>query len=128
MDNDGDIDVLVTSVNGVPELLRNDGGNTQHSLLIGTVGKRSNRNGIGARITVVAGDMRQRREVRSAYSFMSSNDLRVHFGLGEYAAADSVIVDWPSGVQDRLSGINAGQWITIEEGEGVVSQTSLPAR
>lgn len=128
VDNDGDIDVLVTSVNGVPELLRNDGGNSQHSLLIGTVGNRSNRNGIGARITVVAGDMRQRREVRSAYSFMSSNDLRVHFGLGEYAAADSVIVDWPSGVQDRLSGINAGQWITIEEGEGVVSQTSLPAR
>ncbi|MDP7235232.1 MAG: CRTAC1 family protein [Candidatus Latescibacteria bacterium] len=127
VDNDGDIDVLVTSVNGVPELLRNDGGNTQHSLLIGTVGNRSNRNGIGACITVVAGDMRQRREVRSAYSFMSSNDLRVHFGLGEYAAADSVIVDWPSGVQDRLSDINAGQWITIEEGEGVVSQTSLPA-
>jgi hypothetical protein len=128
MDNDGDIDVLVTNVNGRPELLRNDGGNQQHSLLIGAVGNRSNRNGIGAKITVVAGDLRQHKEVRTTYSFMSSNDARVHFGLGAYTAVDSIIVDWPSGVQDRLADIHADQRITIEEGAGVVSQMSFPAR
>ena len=128
MDNDGDIDVLVTNVNGRPELLRNDGGNQQHSLLIGAVGNRSNRNGIGAQITVVAGDLRQHKEVRTTYSFMSSNDARVHFGLGAYTAVDSIIVDWPSGVQDRLADIHADQRITIEEGAGVVSQMSFPAR
>jgi len=128
MDNDGDIDVLVTNVNGRPELLRNDGGNQQHSLLIGAVGNRRNRNGIGAKITVVAGDLRQHKEVRTTYSFMSSNDARVHFGLGAYTAVDSIIVDWPSGVQDRLADIHADQRITIEEGAGVVSQMSFPAR
>lgn len=128
VDNDGDIDVLVTSVNDVPELLRNDGGNRQNGLQIGVTGNRSNRNGIGARITVVAGGLRRSREVRSGYSFMSSNDFRVHFGLGDIAAADSVIVKWPSGVQDRLTDITANQYIRIEEGAGVVSQTPFPAR
>ena len=131
VDNDGDIDILVTTVNDVPLLLRNNGtgGNGGYgSLLVSTEGVRSNRNGIGARVTVVTDAQRQRREIRSGYSYLAANDLRAHFGLGASAGADSVIVDWPSGARDVVTGIEGGQWITIREDAGIVLQTPLPAR
>ncbi len=134
VDNDGDIDILVTTVNDVPLLLRNDGaggsgGNGGYgSLLVSTEGVRSNRNGIGARVTVVTDAQRQRREIRSGYSYLAANDLRAHFGLGASTGADSVIVDWPSGARDVVTGIEGGQWITIREDAGIVLQTPLPAR
>ena len=140
VDNDGDIDILVTTVNDVPLLLRNDGiggtggsGGTRESdvsasLLVSTEGVRSNRNGIGARVTVVTDAQRQRREIRSGYSYLAANDLRAHFGLGASTGADSLIVDWPSGARDVVTGIEGGQWITIREDAGIVLQTPLPAR
>ena len=137
LDNDGDIDILVTTVNDAPVLLRNDGisgsdgiaGSSGFgSLLVSTEGTRSNRNGIGARVTVVTNAIRQLREVRSGYSYLTANDLRVHFGLGASTAADSVIVEWPSGVRDVATDVATGQWITIREDAGIVSQRPLPAR
>ena len=134
VDNDGDIDILVTTVNDVPLLLRNNGtggsgGNGGYgSLLVSTEGVRSNRNGIGARVTVVTDAQRQRREIRSGYSYLAANDLRAHFGLGASTGVDSVIVDWPSGARDVVTGIEGGQWITIREDAGIVLQTPLPAR
>ena len=134
VDNDGDIDILVTTVNDVPLLLRNNGtggsgGNGGYdSLLVSTEGVRSNRNGIGARVTVVTDAQRQRREIRSGYSYLAANDLRAHFGLGTSAGADSVIVDWPSGARDIVTGVEGGQWITIREDAGIVLQTPLPPR
>ena len=134
VDNDGDVDILVTTVNDVPLLLRNDGigglggSGGSASLLVTTEGVRSNRNGIGARVTVVTDDERQRREIRSGYSYLAANDLRAHFGLGAYNRADSVIVDWPGGSRDVATGVEGGQWITIREDAGIVSQTPLPAR
>lgn len=119
IDNDGDMDVLVTSVNDVPELLRNDGGNKGHGLMVKTIGTRSNRNGIGARITAVAGDLTQVREVKSAYSYMASSDLRVHFGLGHRTVVDSIIVLWPSGLRETLQDVAVDQIVTMTEGEGV---------
>ena len=157
VDNDGDVDILVTTVNDVPLLLRNDGaggrgarggyggsdGNGENggggygtaggengptSLLVETEGVRSNRNGIGARVTVVTDAVRQMREIRSAYSYLAANDLRAHFGLGAHTGADSVIVDWPGGARDVVTGVEGGQWVTIREGEGIVSRTPLPRR
>ena len=140
VDNDGDVDILVTTVNDVPLLLRNDGAGGRDvrggsggsgdpaSLLVSTEGVRSNRNGIGARVTVVTDAVRQSREIRSAYSYLAANDLRAHFGLGAYAGADSVIVDWPGGMRDVVPGVEGGQWITIREGAGIVSQTPLHPR
>jgi len=146
VDNDGDVDILVTTVNDVPLLLRNDGvggrgarggagrnGNGGDpagpaSLLVSAEGVRSNRNGIGARVTVVTDAVRQIREVRSGYSYLAANDLRTHFGLGAYTGADSVIVDWPGGTRDVAAGVEGGQWITIREGAGIVSRTQFPRR
>ncbi len=154
VDNDGDVDVLVTTVNDVPLLLRNDGvgGRVARdsddaagrrgdagppgppgppgplSLLVATEGVRSNRNGIGARVTVVTDAVRQSREIRSGYSYLAANDLRAHFGLGAHAGADSVIVDWPGGARDVATGIAGGQLVTIREGAGIVSRTPFPRR
>ena len=122
VDNDGDIDILVTTVNDVPLLLRNDGSGGPTSLLVAAEGVQSNRNGIGARVTVVTDAVRQSQEIRSAYSYLAANDLRAHFGLGAHAGADSVIVDWPGGARDVVTDVDGGQWITIREGAGIVSR------
>ena len=122
IDNDGDMDILVTSVNDVPELLRNEGGNDGHSLMIKTVGTQSNRNGIGARITVTAGDLTLVREVKSAYSYMASNDFRVHFGLGTNTKADTIEIQWPEGSTETISDVQADQLVTVTEGRGATYQ------
>ncbi|HWP45423.1 MAG TPA: CRTAC1 family protein, partial [Blastocatellia bacterium] len=81
IDNDGDVDIVVNDLDGAPSLLRNDGGHQNNSILIKTVGTRSNRDGIGARVKVVSQDLTQVDEVRSGASYISHNDLRLHFGL-----------------------------------------------
>jgi hypothetical protein len=85
-DNDGDVDILVTNLNDTPNLLQNDGGNKKHWLIIKVIGTKSNRNGIGSRITLsVKGQKGQKqvREIKSGSSYLSQSDIRVHFGLGE---------------------------------------------
>ncbi|MCE2441157.1 MAG: CRTAC1 family protein [Candidatus Latescibacteria bacterium] len=129
-DNDGDVDVFVLTVNGAARLLRNEVGNRNRWLRIKLVGaarehpersrdavRRSNRNGIGARVTVWTGGREQTREVRSGSSYLSQNDLRLHFGLGNYEAADSVRVRWPGGAVDRLGRLSADREIVVREGE-----------
>ena len=114
-DNDGDLDILVSNNNQQPMLLRNDGGNGNNWLSIKTVGRRSNRDGIGARITVTAGDLVQVEEVRAGSSYLSQNELRVHFGLGHRAVVENVEIRWPSGTVQTLEGIDANQFLVIEE-------------
>ena len=121
-DNDGDLDIAINNMNGQAELLRNDGGNKNHSLMIKTIGTKSNRSGLGARIRVVAGGAEQIDEVRSGASYISQNDLRVHFGLGQAAKADLVEIKWPSGRIDTLENVEADQVIYVEEGKGVVKK------
>lgn len=115
-DNDGDIDVFVSD-SGHPTctLLRNDGGNRNHYLMIKTVGTRSNRDGIGARIQVVSGDLVQMKEVRSSYGYLCSNDLRVLFGLGDRTKVDRIEVRWPSGIVQILEDVRVDQILTIQE-------------
>ena len=114
-DNDGDLDLFVSNNNDRPNLWRNDGGNGNNWLSIKTVGETSNRDGIGALITVHAGGFVQSEEVRAGSSYLSQNDLRVHFGLGTLAVVDTIDVRWPSGIRQRLENIDANQFLVIEE-------------
>jgi hypothetical protein len=120
-DNDGDLDLLVNCMNDVPQLLRCDASGKNHWLKVKTVGTKSNRTGIGARIyctTVEAGKAHQQmNEVRSGGSYFSQSDLRVHFGLGQATSAD-LEVRWPSGLVDNLPGVTVDRVITIVEGRG----------
>ncbi len=120
IDNDGDLDIAINNINGKAELLRNDGGNKNQSLMIETIGVKSNRTGLGARIRVVVGKEEQIDEVRSGASYISQNDLRVHFGLGKATKADLVEIRWPSGIVDSLQNVEAGQIIHVEEGNGII--------
>jgi hypothetical protein len=122
IDNDGDVDIVVNDLDGSPQLLRNDGGNSSNSVLIKTIGVNSNRDGIGARVKVVSGDLTQIDEVRSGGSYISQNDLRLHFGLEKRTSIDLLEVRWPSGVIDKVTDLSANRILTIKEGKGVVEQ------
>jgi hypothetical protein len=127
IDNDGDLDLLITNVGETTDLLRNDGGNRQNSLLIRTIGAKSNRDGIGARLKLSIGARVLLRHVKAGSSYLAQNDLRVHFGLGHAPRADRLEILWPSGVVDVLLNIDANQIVTVREGAGHVSQTQFPA-
>ena len=128
VDNDGDVDVVVNDLDGAPQLLRNDGGNAKSSILVKLVGAKSNRDGIGARVRVVAGDLKQVDEVRSGGSYLSQNDLRLHFGLDGRAKVDAIEVRWPSGAVDTVPGAAANRILTIAEGKGLVDQREYSPR
>jgi hypothetical protein len=119
-DDDGDLEIVVSNMNDSPDLLRHSRKNPHHSVLIKTVGSRSNRDGIGARVTVVAGNLTQYDEVRSGGSYLSSSDLRLHFGLGAAKNIDRVEVRWPSGQVDTVRSAPADRILTIKEGQGLV--------
>jgi len=114
-DNDGDIDIVVIHKNDVPYFLRNDGGNLKSWITLRTEGVKSNRAGIGARVVVVAGEARQTFEVRASDSYLSSNDLRVHAGLGQAKTAE-LEIRWPSGQVDRHSQVAANRHYWAREG------------
>ena len=120
-DNDGDLDLLVNCVNDLPQLLRCDSRVKNHWIKVKTVGTKSNRTGIGARVyctTAVAGKThRQMDEVRSGGSYISQSDMRVHFGLGEARSAD-LEVRWPSGTVDVLRAVEIDRVVTVVEGQG----------
>ena len=116
-DNDGDIDILITNSNQTPDLLRNDSINSNHWLIIETIGTQGNRDGIGARVKVTAGGISQIREVKSGSSYLSQSDMRLHFGLGAAQKADLVEVRWPSGVVDRFSNVRTNQFLQVTEGK-----------
>ena len=96
-DNDGDIDVVVSNLDAQPALLRNDVRAPGHWIKIKCVGVRSNRSAIGARVVVTAGGRRQVDEVQSGSSYLSQNDLRLHFGLGNATKVSQLEIRWPSG-------------------------------
>jgi hypothetical protein len=115
-DNDGDLDILLTSNGGPAELLRNDSTPRRHWLQVETEGTKSNRDGLGAEVTVVAGGHRQRQWVRSGSSYCSASMRRLHFGLGDATRVDRVEVRWPSGVTSRLGPLWADQRVRVREG------------
>ncbi|HEX8163623.1 MAG TPA: CRTAC1 family protein [Pyrinomonadaceae bacterium] len=122
IDNDGDVDLVVGDLDGPPQLLRNDGGDANNSILVKTVGVKSNRDGIGARVRVVSGDLTQVGEVHSGGSYISQGDLRLHFGLEKRTKIDLVEVRWPSGAVDKITGAGVNRILTVGEGRGLVGQ------
>jgi hypothetical protein len=116
-DNDGDVDLLVNCINDVPQLLRCDSRVKNNWIKVKTVGTKSNRTGIGARIYCTTEGHRQMDEVRSGGSYISQSDLRVHFGLGAAETAD-IEVGWPSGIVDRLPHLTVNRVVTVVEGQG----------
>jgi hypothetical protein len=125
IDNDGDLDVLVTSNNGPATLLRNDGGNKNGWLRVRTVGGPSNRDGIGAKVTLTLdGGAKAWGVVHTGSSFASQSELPLTFGLGSGKKVAKVEVVWPSGKVDTLSAVAANQMITVQEGKGIVPAPS----
>ncbi len=121
LDNDGDLDIVVAN-NGQPaDLLRNESDTGHNALLVRLVGSESNRNGIGARLTLTAGDRTLVREVKAGSSYLGQNDLRAHFGLAGHPAADRLEIAWPGGRVDVLSDIPANQIVTVREGGEILS-------
>jgi hypothetical protein len=127
IDNDGDLDLLVTNNGETADLLRNDGAQG-NALLIRLVGRQSNRDGIGARIRVTTGTRTQLREVKAGSSYLGQNELRQHVGLGTSDTADRIEVRWPSGRVDLVQALPANQIVTIREGDGVVSRQPFARR
>jgi enediyne biosynthesis protein E4 len=123
-DNDGDLDLVITTNNGPAKLLRNDNGNQNDMLRVRTIGTRSNRDGIGARITVkTSKGLRLFGMVKDGSSYLSQSELPLTFGLGKAEADKTVNLDivWPSGKKESVMNIKTNQFITLEEGKGMTS-------
>jgi hypothetical protein len=114
-DNDGDLDILLSNNGGAPQLLRNDGGNANHWLEVQLVGTRSNRDGVGARLKLTAGGRTLTDERKGGASYQSSQDPRLHFGLGSCPKVDALEIRWPSGTVTRMRDIKADQILTLTE-------------
>ncbi len=123
INNDGFLDILITTNGGSAHLFQSEGG-TDHSLRIKLVGTKSNRDGIDSLVHVSAGKDGESKLLHSGCSYLSQNELVLTFGLGKHTKADSVNVYWPSGQVDKLSNINAGQTITVQEGKGIIASRS----
>jgi hypothetical protein len=119
IDNDGDIDMLVTNAGGRAQLFRNDVPNKGRWLIVRVIDPVLGRDAIGATVTVFAGGLRLQRLITGGYSFLSSSDPRAHFGTGSAAAVDSILVRWPGGSAERFPGGPTGRRITLERGRGV---------
>ncbi|HWG19322.1 MAG TPA: CRTAC1 family protein [Terracidiphilus sp.] len=121
INNDGKPDVLILNVGAPPTLLLNCTRTANHAVLVKLIGTRSNRAAIGARVKVTAGDLKQMSEVRSGESYLSQNDLRLHFGLGVHTKIDLIEIEWPSGTTQSFKDIAADSIYTIDEGTGIRS-------
>jgi hypothetical protein len=155
IDNDGDVDLLVTNNGAAANLLLNERG-TGNAIAVHLIGegpstslraspstslraspstslraspstslRASNRSAIGARLTLTVGKQRQLREVQSGSSYLGQNDLRVHFGLGQAARADRLEITWPSGATETVEGLAANHVFTVREGKGIVGRVSF---
>ena len=130
-DNDGDLDVVVNTVNDFPQLLRCDANTKNNWIKVRTIGTKSNRSGIGARlkcVTRVAGEDKPHQqidEVRSGGGYFSQSDMRVHFGVGKAEKIDLLEIRWPSGLVDTLKDIKPNQLVYVKEGSGIIRSTDF---
>jgi hypothetical protein len=121
IDNDGSLDILLTTNGGRAYLFHNEGG-SNHSLRVKLVGTKSNRDGIGAVVHATSGKDVQWQTVHSGSSYLSQSELTLTFGLGTSNQADAIEVQWPSGQVDKMASVPAAQTITIQEGTGIVAR------
>jgi enediyne biosynthesis protein E4 len=121
--NDGKVDVVINNMDSTPTLLRNVNTDTHHWVAFRLVGgPKSPRDAIGASIYLTAGDLHERGDVISGGSYASSNDLRVHFGLGTHTSIDKVEIHWPSGLRETIAVKAKDSIYTVEEGKGVIGE------
>ena len=113
-DADGDVDIFVLNLNALPTLMRNDSDRGRY-LVVRLVGEESNRDGIGASVSIGLGDRQQHAEVRSGTSYLSHNDMRLHFGVGQAEQVDWLRVDWPSGRKQEMRNLAVNQEIIVRE-------------
>jgi len=127
INNDGALDILVSTNAGPAALFRNT-GTTNHSLRIKLTGTKSNRDGIGAVVRVTAGTDSQWQMLRSGSSYLSSSELVLTFGLGSHTHADMIEIHWPSGRDDKLANVPADQIVNVKEGAGIAASKPLAKR
>jgi len=127
INNDGNVDVVILNVGDPPSLLLNRNASSNHRVLFKLIGVKSNKAAIGARVTVKAGPLVQFDEVRGGASYLSQNDLRLHFGLGASEKMNEVDIRWPNGAAETLRDVPADFLYTVVEGEGMQKKTPLPA-
>lgn len=128
IDNDGDLDLLVTNNGSTVDLLRNGAAGASNAILVRLVGTRSNRNGIGARLRLTAGATTQVREVKAGSSYLGQSDLRVHAGLASASKVDRLEIRWPGGAIEIVENLAANQIVTVTEGKGVTGRTPFARR
>jgi hypothetical protein len=121
LDNNGRIDVVVENIDGSPMILRNDDESHNHWITVQLLGTRSNRLALGAKVRVVSGALSQIDEIRSGGSYLSQNDLRLHFGLGGADKVDRLEIRWPSGATQTLQNLACDRFYTVKEGEGIIT-------
>jgi hypothetical protein len=126
INNDGNVDIVVLNVGEPPALLLNRNDDRNHRVLFKLVGVKSNKAAIGARVTVKAGGFSQINEVRGGASYLSQNDLRLHFGLGANEKMSEVDIRWPNGQTETLRDVAADFIYTVVEGEGIQGKVALP--
>ncbi len=120
LDNDGDLDVVITTNNGPAYVFRNDGGNRNHWLRVRTVGTKSNRDGLGAVVRVTSASGKQWAMVRSGSSYCSQSQLAPTFGLGADKVVQTLEIDWPSGTKQSFANVPVNQAVTVDESRGIV--------
>jgi len=123
--NSGNVDVVVEDLSGAPMILKNNGVAGKHWVSFELQGTKSNRLAIGARLKIVAGGMMQTEEIHSGGSYLSQNDLRVHFGLNTATKIESVEIRWPSGKIELLKDLAADKFYSVLEGQGIVSREKI---
>src|SRR5208282_5290152 len=127
-DNDGDLDLVITSNNGPARLLRNDNANQNDVLRVKLIGTKSNRDGIGTKVTLITSSgATMTRMVKGGSSYLSQSELPLTFGLGKPGSVKSsrLQIVWPSGHKDSIADVKPNQFITIQEGKGVVDAADI---
>ena len=119
--NDGKLEAVVENLVGRPMILRPEGGPRNHWISFQLEGVKSNRLALNARVRAVAGDLVQSSEVISGGSYLSQNDLRIHFGLDKHERVDKAVVFWPDGRVETLTNLSADRFYAVREGAGVIS-------
>ena len=126
INNDGNLDVVIFNVGEPPSLFINETANSNHRVLFRLIGTKSNKAAIGARVAVTTSTMTQIDEVRAGGSYNSTNDWRLHFGLGNEATVTKVEVSWPSGAQQEFHNLATDKIYEIKEGETPTVIATLP--
>ncbi|HVH71397.1 MAG TPA: CRTAC1 family protein, partial [Candidatus Dormibacteraeota bacterium] len=125
-DNDGDMDFVISNIDDRPQLIENTGAPRANWMEVKLIGTQSNRDAVGAQVKIVTGDLVQYDHVRAGGSYLSGNDLRLHFGLGRHNRIDLMEIHWPSGRQERLTGLEPNRIFAVREGGGIVTGVYRP--